>query len=610
MTLSRAERVRLDLVAKAMRVPMMYLHDLSRDGEVAVVASNETGSLQIGALPTRRRGRLAPLSHGQDRVIWARISHGDREVAFSRDFGGREEHQMFRVPLRGGPERQIGQLPPIRIFEFSWSRRDDRIAVSGSTRDFNGIWLLDPATGGFRDIYRSRHWTFTPGWSVDDAEIVCSSKTTDAPTAAELAFLDRDGAADPAIYTPKAGSENAGPSWHPTESTVLFKTDVRGRYELAVYERDRGKLSYLQAGEAQGLDFPVFDWTPDGNGVYYLGAREGRTRLYLEPLDGSEPPREVPIPQGYHASIIGSSLRIDPSGRVVVFSWSSLSTPPTVSRSSVEDGRSVALFRRTANLPLGGAEHVVYRSFDRRPIHGWFLKPPRMRGRRPSVLWIHGGPAWEVADEWNAAIQAFVVAGYPVFAPNIRGSTGYGVAFQNLNIHDVGGGDLKDVAHAVRYMRKRPEVDPRRIAIVGASYGGYMTFLAMTKLPDLWAAGAAIVGITDWREMYDLSDAAFRSFIERYFGKPDENPELYRDRSPIHFAENLRAPLLIWHRGNDSRVPLKPVEKFADRLKQLGKPYEIVVVWDEGHGIQKTENLVRQYQGVVGFLDMEIRPPA
>jgi len=155
----------------------------------------------------------------------------------------------------------------------------------------------------------------------------------------------------------------------------------------------------------------------------------------------------------------------------------------------------------------------------------------------------------------------------------------------------------------VKYIRSRPGVDPAKIAIVGASYGGYMTFLAMTKLPRLWAAGAAIVGITDWEESYELSDAAFRSFIERYFGPPDVNRKLYRDRSPIHFVENIRAPLLIWHRGNDSRCPLKPVEKFADRLKELGRPYDMVVVWDEGHGMQKTENLVRQYEGVVRFLD-------
>ena len=106
--------------------------------------------------------------------------------------------------------------------------------------------------------------------------------------------------------------------------------------------------------------------------------------------------------------------------------------------------------------------------------------------------------------------------------------------------------------------------------------------------------------------MYELSDASFKSFIEKYFGTPGENRELYRDRSPIHFVENLKAPLLIWHRGNDSRCPLKPVEKFANQLRELGKRFEMEVVWDEGHGFQKTENLARQYKAIATFLNREL----
>lgn len=603
---SREVVSRLDLVDRVIRLPSVYLFDLAPDGNTAVVGSNHTGSLQLSALDVRRGGALRALSHGKERVSAASISHDGHTVAFARDFGGREQHQLFRVPLRGGRERQVATLPPVRVFDFSWSKRDDAIAISGSTAASNGVWRLDPATGSFRSLYECRHWTFGPEWSPDDGQIVCSSKTTDAPTSFELVFLSSDGRGEPTVYTPREGSENGGPTWHPKEGQILFKTDARGRYELATYEPRRGKLSYLRSAGSMGVDFPVFAWMPDGNGVYYLAAKDGRTRMYIEPLDGSDEVREVPLPEGYHASAPGRSLKVVPSGTSVVFAWSSLSLPPQVSRRPLDGGKTTTLLRHATRLPLGHAQAVAYKSFDGRPIHGWFLKPARLRGRKPTVLWIHGGPAWEVADEWNAAIQAFVVAGYPVFAPNIRGSTGYGVEFQNLNIRDVGGGDLQDVAHAVGYLRKRPEVDPKRIAIVGASYGGYMTYLAMTKLPDLWAAGAAIVGVTDWQEMHDLSDAAFRSFIERYFGRPDENPDLYRDRSPIHFVEDLRAPLLIWHRGNDSRVPLKPVEKFAERLRSLGKPHEMTVVWDEGHGIQKMKNLARQYKAVVAFLDREL----
>ncbi len=600
---------RLPYVERVIQIPDVELLDLSEDGRTALILSNKTGSYQLATVATSG-GPLHPVSHGNDRVSWARISNDSAQVAFTRDFGGKEEHQFFLAPLtKEAEEKQLTRLPPTRVVDFNWSHKDDLIAFPGATKETNGVWVLNPKTGEVREIYRLKHWVFSPQWARDDNKITVSAKTTESPTAMEVVTIDPEGREEPIVYTPREGSENTVGEWHPSEPWLLFKTDSRGRYELAVHQSD-AQPKYLKGGElGLGLDFPVFGWMPDGASVFYLAVKEGRTRLYIERLDGSEPPKEIPLPTGFHAGFLNSSVKVDKTGEFITFSWSSLSNPPSLSRYDIKTGRITTLHEHFTDLPIGKAEHAAYVSFDGRPIHGWFLKPPGLTGKRPCVLWIHGGPAWEVADAWNPAIQSFLVAGYTLFAPNIRGSTGYGVDFQNLNIHDVGGGDLRDVEEAAKYLRTRPEVDPMRIALVGASYGGYMTYLGLTKLPEYWAAGAAIVGITDWREMYDLSDALFRSFIERYFGTPEENPELYRTRSPINFIENIRAPLLIWHRGNDSRCPLAPVEKFAQRLRDLGRKFEIQVVSDEGHGFQKTENLARQYKAVVAFLDKQLGPP-
>src|SRR5437867_2327027 len=467
---------------------------------------------------------MRAVSHGNDRVSWARISNDSKQVAFTRDFGGREAHQFYTTLLaREAEEKQLTQLSPTRVVDFNWSHNDKTIAFAGSTSETNGVCLLNPETGDVTEAYRLKHWVFNPAWSPDDSKISVSAKTTEHTTALEIVTLDPTVKENPVVYAP---------------------------------------------------------------------------------------PEEVPLPNGFHGGFFNSSVKVARSGEYLVFSWSSLSSPPSLSRYDLKTREVETLNEHFTDLPLGRAEHVTYNSFDGRQIHGWFLKPAHLTGKRPCILWIHGGPAWEVADAWNPAIQSFLVAGYTLFAPNIRGSTGYGVEFQNLNIHDVGGGDLRDVEEAAKYLRSRPEVDPMRIALVGASYGGYMTNLGMTKLPEYWAAGASIVGITDWKEMYDLSDALFRSFIERYFGTPEENPELYQTRSPINYVQNIRAPLLIWHRGNDSRCPLAPVEKFAARLKQLNKKYEMQVVWDEGHGFQKTENLARQYKAIVQFLDKQLGPPS
>ncbi len=601
---------RLSYVERVIQIPDVELFDISKDGQTALVLSNRTGSYQLAVVPTAG-GPLRSLSHGNDRVSWARISNDSKQVAFIRDFSGREAHQFYIAPLgREAEEKQLTQLQGTRVADFNWSHSDKTIAFAGATSETNGVWLLDTETGEVNELYRLKHWVFNPAWSPDDSKISVSAKTTEHPTAMEIVTLNHNSQNSPVIYTPKEGSENTGVEYHPNQPhQLLFKTDAQGRYDLAIHQGD--DLRYLKAGAlGLGLDYPVFGWMPDGASVYYLASKYGRTRLYIEEVDSTNPPKETPLPEGFHAGFLNTSIKPDPNGEFFVFSWSSLSSPASISRYNLKTKEMETLHERFTDLPLGRAEHVTYKSFDGRPIHGWFLKPANSTGRRPCILWIHGGPAWEVADAWNPAIQSFLVAGYTLFAPNIRGSTGYGVEFQNLNIHDVGGGDLKAVEEAAKYLRTRPEVDPMRIALVGASYGGYMTNLGLSKLPEYWAAGSSIVGITDWKEMYDLSDAAFRSFIERYFGPPDQNPELYRSRSPINYVENIRAPLLIWHRGNDSRCPLAPVEKFAARLKQLNKKYEMQVVWDEGHGFQKTENLARQYKAIVQFLDKQLGPPS
>lgn len=258
--------------------------------------------------------------------------------------------------------------------------------------------------------------------------------------------------------------------------------------------------------------------------------------------------------------------------------------------------------RYAAELPLGKAEFITYKSFDGLTIPAFLVLHNGRWERRPSVVWVHGGPWWEAGDEWSAAIQALSVAGFHVLCPNFRGSTGYGSDFVRMNIGDPGGGDMQDVFYGVRYLYEIGLVDDERVGIAGASYGGFMTFLAMTKYPDVWKAGAAIVGVTDWVEDYELADAAFRHFTEQLLAKPQEKPELFRDKSPINFVHQIKAPILVWHRANDTRCPLQPVEKFVEKLKELGKQHEFYVIEGEGHGVQKVENCVKQYKTVTDFL--------
>jgi len=585
----------LDNVEKVLRIPDLVLVDLSKNGKFGLFLSNMSGSYQLWSIDIQK-GSTNQVSHGDQRVIFAEISPDSKSIVFSRDFGGAERHQLFLASIIGqAQEEQISKLEDVRVFDFAWSSSGKGIAFTGSTAEANFLWLFDVASRNYQTLYKNKDWIFSPSWSEDSARLAASAKTTDKPRSAELLFLDvTDKKAE--VYTPKLGSENVSPKWHPKKDQVLFRTNAQGSYDVAVYDLTSEVLTYLDLSKL-GMDFPYYDWTNDGKAVWFVAAKNGRTKLYLKKL--GEEPIELPAPTGRI-----SYIKFDRANSFFVFSWSSLSQPPILSKLDLTTRTLTTVYKHQydENIPLGQTEFLTYKSFDGLEIPAYIVFAGGSKKPRSCILWPHGGPWWEVADEWNPAIQALCVGGFHVFCPNFRGSTGYGSEFERMNIKDPGGGDLQDVVFGAKYLLNSGFVEDEKIAIAGASYGGFMTFLAMAKVPDLWEAGSAIVGVTDWKEMYELSDAAFRSFIEELLGKPEENSELFRDRSAINFVHQIKSPILIWHRANDSRCPIKPIERFVQKLRELRKPHEFHVVEDEGHGPQRTDNLVKQYKHVVAFM--------
>jgi dipeptidyl aminopeptidase/acylaminoacyl peptidase len=172
-----------------------------------------------------------------------------------------------------------------------------------------------------------------------------------------------------------------------------------------------------------------------------------------------------------------------------------------------------------------------------------------------------------------------------------------------MDLSDPGGGDLEDVVSGAEWLAKQPEIDKSRIAIMGASYGGFMTLIALTKKTEVFAAGVAAVPVTDWLEANELSDASVRSWdYELFGGPPEEKEELYRDRSPITYISQIKAPVLITCGRQDSRCPIQPVEKFVKKLKEMNHPHEFRVEEKEGHGFARVEALIREVTTRVEYL--------
>jgi dipeptidyl aminopeptidase/acylaminoacyl peptidase len=257
-------------------------------------------------------------------------------------------------------------------------------------------------------------------------------------------------------------------------------------------------------------------------------------------------------------------------------------------------------------------EYVSYPSVDGLVIHANLYRPRRLEPNHkyPALVEIHGGPTGQFFRGFDPYAQFLADNGFIVIQPNPRGSTGYGVEFRDMARHDWGGKDLDDIEGAALYLKSLPEVDPERIGVWGGSYGGYMTFMAVTKKPHLWKAGMAWVGISDLQKLYASSMEHFKHYFREQMGDPVDDADLWADRSAINFAHQLKAHLLIVHGVNDPRCPIEQARIFRDRLLELGKQegndFEYVELAEEGHGSTDIAQKTRMARTVLDYFQRRL----
>jgi acetyl esterase/lipase len=223
-------------------------------------------------------------------------------------------------------------------------------------------------------------------------------------------------------------------------------------------------------------------------------------------------------------------------------------------------------------------------------------------------VFIHGGPTAQAMNAFSKTIQYLVNQGFFVITPNYRGSTGYGKEFEDANRFDMGGGDLDDVISAAEWIKKTGFIDPKKVAVAGGSYGGYLTMMAVTKAPDMWAAGVPIVPFVNWFTEVENEDPLLREYDLATMGDPMKDKVRYQERSPINFVDQIRAPLLLLAGGNDPRCPHTEAEQVASAVKKRGGVAELKVYENEGHGFAKIENQIDAYTRVANFLKKYAEP--
>jgi dipeptidyl aminopeptidase/acylaminoacyl peptidase len=231
---------------------------------------------------------------------------------------------------------------------------------------------------------------------------------------------------------------------------------------------------------------------------------------------------------------------------------------------------------------------ITFRSSDGEIIQGW-LGLPDGPGPFPTILETHGGPTGVAAEVYSPRSQAWLDHGFAFLTINYRGSVTFGRDFEKKIWGNIGNWELTDMVAAREWLVKQGIADPAQIFLTGWSYGGYLTLLALGKGPDLWAGGMAGIAIADWAVLFEDAADTLKAYDAALFeGTPQEKPGQYRASSPITYAENVQAPVLIIQGRNDTRTPARQIEIYVEKMRSLGKSVDIH--WfDAGHGSLSVE---------------------
>jgi dipeptidyl aminopeptidase/acylaminoacyl peptidase len=564
----------------------------SNDGRKIAYTSNASGRQNLWIM--NADGTDAhQLVTNDDRQTNTQFTHDDRAVVYSQDRGGNEYYDIYEVPVNGGEPHNLTNTPDVSetVREFSPDGKLLAITVKQKTASSTNLAVMDWPSGSIRQLTHEAepkaNW-LPNAWSpdgrflyatrsigIDDSEIF----RLDVPTGRSEQLLEHTGKQ---LISVSCISHDG--------RTLLVTSNANGGYNnAALLDLATKKVRWITHTEwsVAGAAF-----TPDGRSAVVVMNADGRASIRfinLETMEQSE--RGVPpgwnTPAGFPTPFLADGS--------MLLSHEDSSQPKELYRLAPDD--SLTQITHNANetlqrIELPRSQLVTYRSFDGRLISAFVWVPFNLKrdGKAAAVVMPHGGPTGQTSDSFNGRAELLASRGFVVIAPNVRGSTGYGMEFQNANIKDLGGGDLKDEIAGVDFLKATGFIDAKRVGLWGGSYGGYMTLMAIGKTPSVWSAAVDEYGILNWLTMLQHEDPFLQEYEKSLLGDPVRDRSIYEASSPLQYIRNETAPLLVLQGDNDIRVPREEAEQVVAILKAEGRTVDAVYYPEEGHGFVKREH--------------------
>jgi dipeptidyl aminopeptidase/acylaminoacyl peptidase len=587
----------------------------SPDGSQVAFISNISGRNNLWTIPSTG-GWPTQLTISDQRQAMPAWSPDGKWIAYMSDKDGNELWDIFLVSPQSGEVTNLTASPDSADEAPAWSP-DSRL-VAYMTKDKTSpsfeIEIIDIASRLTTHVTRNSppHLGNTsPLWSPDGRSLAYTQENASGKDSNIFLYDLATKAAT--NLTPHSGDQTFhAAAFSPDGKTLLLTSNAANGYDnVALLDIASKKLSWITADK---WEMHATGFSPDGRTVVWSANVDGREALYSSNLSGGDVHR-FELPEGLNA-FAGAPSPFTRDGQRLLYNHSGAKTPNDLYVFDLKSKQSIQLTNSfvagLSSSSMVSPTLIHYPSRDGKfTISAWAYVPNNIvrNQQYPAIVYIHGGPASQSMDGFNRFVQYMNNQGYLVIAPNYRGGTGYGREFQEGNRRDAGGEELNDVLGAAEFLRRTGFVDPAKLIVMGGSYGGYLTMMAVTRHPEMWAAGVAIVPFVNWFTEFENEDPQLQEYDRLFMGDPVKDKALWEDRSPINFIDKVKAPLLILAGGNDPRCPKSEAQQVATAIKKHGGTAILKIYEDEGHGFARVENQIDAYQRVADFLRVRVPSP-
>jgi dipeptidyl aminopeptidase/acylaminoacyl peptidase len=570
----------------------------ARSRGIAISAASGTGQLYAWDVPS---GPQRQLTHRQEGVFTGYLAPDGSHVYYLHDEGGSETGHYVRVPWEGGPAQDLTPDMPAYAALYRCAVNDTGTVFAFTPTEADGfpLYVVDLHPDGTasepRELYRSPKLIDDVALSYDaEIAVIATSEHSRARQYSLLAVALADGRQVGTLSDLPQGSVRAAMfSPLPGDQRLLGTADRSGHTRPLIWDLANGERADLPLGDLAG-DVEPLDWSLDGRRILLRQIAQAAQRLYAYDLETAT---LTPL---RHQGGTYITAQFGPQGQVIALWSDSTHLPQVIALDGATGAEQCTLLAAGETPPARPFTSVSFRSSDGVEIQGWLGLPPG-DGPFPTILATHGGPHVAAEAIYDPEGQAWLDHGYAYLSINYRGSTTFGREFKEKVWGDMGNWEVEDMVAARNWLLESGIAQPEAILVTGASYGGYLTLMALGKRPDLWAGGMAVVSPADFTsEFYDGTDWSRGYLTAMMGGTPEEKPEQYAASSPITYAAQVQAPLLVIQGRNDLRCPPRQMELYTEKMRSLDKPFEID--WfDAGHGGLETEHIIGFQERMLEF---------